>query len=252
MRDLKNIEIIPLYSRIAYSLKHKILSGQFEPGRKLRSEERMAEFYGVSRITIRTALSHLENEQLIMRNRGKGTFVSKSIPKQQAPIYKSVRDFVLNTQNSEIKPLTINTVKVGQTRIARDIRSFFSMSNEDEIAQIHRILMVDGAPRYFFENFMTPELASHITLEEIVEKKAIIRILKDNINIKLGRGESYLQAVPLDPDIAEILGYQVFDSFIRTQAFLWFHNEEPFEIGNYFIPAEYFRYKIDIDTTDFD
>jgi GntR family transcriptional regulator len=252
MADLNQKEVIPLYSRIAYSLRHKILSGQYEPGNKLLSEEGLAELFKVSRITIRTALSHLENEQLITRNRGKGTFVSENIPEQRALIYKSVRDFVLNTQNSEIKPLTIKKVKVGQTRIARDIRSFFSMSNEDEIAQIHRILLVDGAPQYFFENFMTPELASHITFQEIIEKKAIIRILKDKINIKLGRGESYLQAVPLDPDIAEILGYQVFDSFIRTQAFLWFLNEDPFEIGNYFIPAEYFKYKINIDTTDFD
>jgi GntR family transcriptional regulator len=251
MADLNQKEVIPLYSRIAYSLRHKILSGQYEPGSKLLSEEGLAELFKVSRITIRAALSHLENEQLIIRNRGKGTFVSENIPKQQARIYKNVRDFVINTQHSEIKPLNIKKVKVGQTRIARDIRSFFSMSNEDEIAQIHRVLMVEGAPRYFFENFMTPELASHITLEEIVEKKAIIRILKDNINIKLGRGEAYLQAMPLDPDVAEILGCQVFDSFTRTQAFLWFSNGDPFEIANYFIPAEYFKYKIDIDTTDF-
>jgi DNA-binding GntR family transcriptional regulator len=112
--------------------------------------------------------------------------------------------------------------------------------------------MVDGAPRAFFENFMRPDLASHITLREISEKKAIVRILKDNTRIKLGKGEGYLQALPLDPDIADSLGRQGFDYFIRTQVFLWLSNGDPFEIANYFMPAEHFKYKIDIDSTDFE
>lgn len=252
MKDIKNKEVIPLYSRIAYSLRHKILLGLLEPGSKLSSEDKLAEFYGVSRITIRTALSHLEDENLIKRNRGKGTFVSEKILIHHSSTYKSVRDFVLKTQRSGIKPLSIKNVKVGETRIVQDIRSFFNLSNEDEIAQIQRILLVDGVPRSFYENFMRPELATHITIKEISKKKAIVRILKDNTGIKLGKGEAYLQAMPLDPDIAQTLGCQVFDSFIRTQVFLWHSNGDPFEITNYFIPAEFFKYKIDIDTTDFD
>ena len=252
MKNNKNREVIPLYSRIAYSLRHKILSGQLEPGSRISSEDQLAEFYGVSRVTIRMALSQLENENLINRNRGKGTFVSQNIKIHYAPIFKSIRDFVLKTQGSDIKPLTIKNVKVSETRIAHDIRSFFNLSNEDEIGQIQRVLMVDGAPRAFYENFMRPELAFHITPEEIFKKKAIVRILKDHAGIKIGKGEAFLQAMPLDPDIAKILGCQIFDSFVRTQVFLWLSNGDPFEIANYFIPAEYFRYKIDIDTKDFD
>jgi DNA-binding GntR family transcriptional regulator len=252
MKNIKNKGVIPLYSRIAYSLRHKILSGQLEPGSKISSEDQLAEFYGVSRITIRMALSHLEEENLISRNRGKGTFVSQSVPIHHSTIYKSVRDFSLKTQRSTIKPLSIKNVKVGETRIAHDIRSFFNLSNEDEIAQIQRILMVDGAPRAFFENFMRPELASFITEKEIFKKKAIVRILKDKTQLTLGKGEAYLQALPLDPDIAHSLGRQVFDTFIRTQVFLWQANGEPFEIANYFMPAEHFKYKLDIDATGFD
>jgi len=251
MKIIADREVVPLYSRIAYSLRHKILSGQMEPGSKLPGEEKLAEFYGVSRITLRMALSHLEAEKLISRTRGKGTFVAENIPIHESTLYKRVRDFVLKTQRSEIKPLSIRTIKVGETRIAHDIRFFFNLSNEDEITQIQRILIVDGAPHAFFENFMEPGLASFITEEEIFKKKAVVRILKDSTQLNLGKGEAYLQAMPLDPDIAHFLGRQTFDYFIRTQVFLWHANGEPFEIANYFMPAEHFKYKIDLDTTDF-
>ena len=231
-------------------MRNKILSEQYEPGRKLLSENSLAEHYGVSRITIRESLSHLEREGLISRSRGKGTFVSEEIQVKKHTVYTSLRDIVSTTRKSQIKPLGIQTVKVGQTSIARDIKNFFGLSNEDPIAQIHRVLMHDGDPVHLFENFMSVELASHVTLDDIVEKKAIIRILQDNIGLKIGRGEMYFEAMQADPEVAGILDCQVFDPFIRLQLYLYFPNGDPFEIVNYFMRAEDFKFRIPIDTAD--
>ncbi|MBW2093207.1 MAG: GntR family transcriptional regulator [Deltaproteobacteria bacterium] len=252
MKGFTNKEVIPLYSRIASILRNNILAGKYAPGSKLLSEEGLSAHFGVSRITIRQSLSRLEREGLIRRSRGKGTFVAEMIPKKRQSIYTSLLDIVNNVQSSEIKPLGIRKVKVGQTRIADELRTFFGLSNEDLIAQIHRIPMGEDTPFQLFENFMPLELASHITLEDIVEKKAIIRILQDKIGLKIGKGEMYLEAISADPEMAEILGCQIYDSFIRAQVFFWLANGDPFEIVHYFMQAEHFKYKIDIDMKDFD
>lgn len=240
-------KIIPLYGRIASVLRNKIFSGQYEPASRLPSEEGLAELFGVSRITIRGAFSQLERENLIVRNRGKGTFVSERIPKIRQPTYTSVRDIVLSIQKSEIKPLDIKEMRVGETGIARDLQQFFGVSNEDEVARIRRVLMFDGAPLHFLENFLSTDTARHIMLEEIAEKKSIIRILQDNINLRIGRGEVYLQWMPAEPHMAEILGCQVFDPYIRVQLLYWFSGGKPFQITNFFMRAEYFKYKINMD-----
>ncbi|MBW2621432.1 MAG: GntR family transcriptional regulator [Deltaproteobacteria bacterium] len=251
MQAHSNKEIIPLYSRITSSLRNDILNGRYEPGFKFPREEKLAKEFNVSRITIREALALLERESLINRHQGKGTFVSEKIPKIRRPICTSLSDIVNSTQQGKIKPLGIWTVKVGDTSIASDIRTFFGLTNEDPITKIHRVLMRDGAPLHFFENYMQPELASHITLEDIAKKKAIIRILQDKIDLKIGRGEMYIEAIQADPEIARILDCQVFDPFVRVQVYLYFPNGDPFEIVNYFIRAEYFKFKTDIDTIDF-
>jgi GntR family transcriptional regulator len=57
-------------------LKERIVSGAFEEGR-IPSETELAADLGVSRTTIRDALSRLENEGTIYRKQGAGTFVNE-------------------------------------------------------------------------------------------------------------------------------------------------------------------------------
>lgn len=56
-------------------LKDRILEGQFAGGR-MPSESDLAAQLGVSRATVRSALSRLENEGVIVRKQGSGTFVN--------------------------------------------------------------------------------------------------------------------------------------------------------------------------------
>jgi DNA-binding GntR family transcriptional regulator len=61
-------------------IRNKILSGRLEASGRLPSEDELTRHFRVSRITIRSALSHLQNEGLIVRNYGRGTFVAEDIP----------------------------------------------------------------------------------------------------------------------------------------------------------------------------
>ena len=251
MKFPENKETIPLYSRIASSLRSKILSGQYEPKAKIPSEEELSEYFDVSRITIREALSHLEKEGLVNRHRGKGTFVSEKIPKQKHTIFTSLLDMVNFTLKSRIKPAGMWTLKVGETNIANEIKAFFNLSNDDLIAKIHRVVISNGSPLHLYQNFMLPEMAAHITNKDILRKKAIIPILEEKADLKIGQGEMFIDAIPADPEVAKVLGCQIFDPFVRLQVCIRLADGKPFEIVNYFMRAEHFRFRIDIDTIDF-
>ncbi len=64
------------YERVKGDLQHKISSKVLTVGTRLVSERDMAIEYGVSRITIRRALSKLESLDMIYKVPGKGAFVS--------------------------------------------------------------------------------------------------------------------------------------------------------------------------------
>ena len=65
----------PLKTRLHRELKERIADGHYPSGIQLPSEAELVERYGVSRSTVRSALSALEAEGLIVRRWGVGTFV---------------------------------------------------------------------------------------------------------------------------------------------------------------------------------
>lgn len=60
-------------------LREAIRAGTMKPCERLSGETRLAQKFNVSRVTVREALDSLEQEKLIKRVQGKGTFVSENI-----------------------------------------------------------------------------------------------------------------------------------------------------------------------------
>ena len=69
------MEKYSLYQQLADSLRDKIYEGKYAFGDKLPSERSLAEKFGISHLTVRKALAILEEEGMLLRVQGKGTFV---------------------------------------------------------------------------------------------------------------------------------------------------------------------------------
>lgn len=69
-----NINDKAKYIILIDSIKNDIISGKIKPGDKLPSENKLAEKFGMSRHTVRKALSILENDGYVSAEHGRGTF----------------------------------------------------------------------------------------------------------------------------------------------------------------------------------
>lgn len=65
------------YHTLKESLKNDILSGVYQPGDKMPSENQLVQEYDLSRHTVRKALSIPEEEGYIIAVHGKGTFCTE-------------------------------------------------------------------------------------------------------------------------------------------------------------------------------
>lgn len=73
------------YNRVAATLRDQILSGSWDGRHQLPTERELCAEFQTSRITIRRALQILEDEQLVERHQGVGTFI-KSNPERKIPL----------------------------------------------------------------------------------------------------------------------------------------------------------------------
>lgn len=70
---------IPPGSDLAARLRERIRTGGYALGAALPTERELARQFGISRGTVRLALRTLEREHLIVRQQGRGTFVTSSL-----------------------------------------------------------------------------------------------------------------------------------------------------------------------------
>jgi GntR family transcriptional regulator len=70
----------PLYMQLADAIAAEIASGELAPDRPIPSENRLADEYGVARLTARRSAQELRERGLIITVRGKGSFVAKQPP----------------------------------------------------------------------------------------------------------------------------------------------------------------------------
>lgn len=71
------------YVQLFERLKEEIAKGVYRGGEKIPGENELAEQYGMSRQTVRQALSMLEQELLIERRQGSGTYVRENAPRRK-------------------------------------------------------------------------------------------------------------------------------------------------------------------------
>lgn len=71
-----------MHARIRAELEARIRSGEWQPGTRLPTEAELRREYGVSRITVQRAVGDLAQAGLVVRYRGRGTFVARVASEQ--------------------------------------------------------------------------------------------------------------------------------------------------------------------------
>ena len=66
----------PKYTELVNWIQEQIASKKFLPGQKIYSENRLKDMFQVSRQTVRHAIAILEEEGVLIRKRGSGTYIN--------------------------------------------------------------------------------------------------------------------------------------------------------------------------------
>jgi GntR family transcriptional regulator len=125
------------------AIKERIVADEFDDGR-IPSETVLADELGVSRTTIRDALSRLENEGVIYRKQGAGTFVNRPGLQINSRL-EEIWSYEAVLQDHGYTPSTrILDVRVGPagTQLANDL----SLSPEDPVVVVEKLFLEDEEP----------------------------------------------------------------------------------------------------------
>ena len=100
----------PKYLELANWIKNQIETGELLPGQKLYSENRLSEMFGLSRETVRHAIALLEQDQILMKVRGSGTYITENLSGENPAKRKRIA-VIMTYLDGYIFPRTIRAIE---------------------------------------------------------------------------------------------------------------------------------------------
>jgi DNA-binding GntR family transcriptional regulator len=202
----------PLYSVVASRAHEHITSGEWREGDRLPPERRLCQDFGVSRATLRQALSELEDRGLITRHQGRGTFVAR--PRSQLPIIGvfSIRD-AMEARGLE---MTTRVLGVEVVEASRQLAAELVCLPGDPIVAIERLRIGDGEPLVLDTAHLRAELFPGLEAIDF-EQRSLYHALETDYGRTIAAAQETLEPVILTAHECRLLGVPAHTTALLTR-----------------------------------
>jgi GntR family transcriptional regulator len=192
---------LALYHRIYMVLREKLLDGTFKEGEALPSETTLAEMYGVSRVTIRMTLKNLQDDGLISREHGRGTF--PRVLAEPGPAMLDLQGFMNNLtqfgQRTTGHVLSFDYVVPPPT-----IALIFNLPAEKIVQRAMRVLSHRLGVFAFVTTYVREEIGRTFTRADLECGPLLPLLLRAGVCV--GRADQTVTAKSADAKVSELLG----------------------------------------------
>lgn len=216
---------IPYYIQLIDVLKGQINSGGWQIGDQIPSEPDLCETYGVSRTVVRQALRELELEGLIIRRKGKGTFVAK--PKISESLAQKLTGFYQDMVERGHQPvsqvLCQEVVPAGEK-----VASYLDIEPGTRVIDIKRVRSVNDEPIVLVTSYLPYELCPRLA-ETDLTNQSLYAFLENECGIMIAYGRRSIEAVAAKKDEAKLLHIAVGAPLILLDSVSYLEDDTPIE-----------------------
>lgn len=202
----------PLSVRVARELRQQ-LDREYISGGKLPSEPELASRLGVSRGTVRQAMTILEREGVIYRRQGSGTFVNKYVLRIRTRAeYAYEFSEMLRIAGYEA---SIRAISVEHLPLPQDIAVQLDTAQEIPALFVRKLFLADGQPAIFCEDILPEDQICGEYAEAELKEHPIFNFLKERCgqHIDLVRTELIPQIA--DESLAALLEIEAGKPLLR-------------------------------------
>lgn len=209
----------PLYHQLYKLLHDAIIEGVIPNGAKMPTEKKLAAAFDVSHITARRAMDELALKGMVLRQRGRGSFVDHHFHPDpiHAPLKRLMRSLEHNGSETTTKVLSKDF-----TAPPEKISSLFKIETDDELFFMIRIRLDEGVAFAHYTSW-TRGLDPDLTIEEI-ENTPRIKLFSDQ-NIEVVRMDHTISATAASPEVAEALKVEVGKPLMKLEHIFFDSND---------------------------
>ncbi|MEE3678227.1 GntR family transcriptional regulator [Bacillus safensis] len=214
---------IPMYHQIMENLKKQIEDGTLAPDTLIPSEREYAERFGISRMTVRQALSNLVNEGYLYRQKGKGTFVSRK--KFEQPL-QGLTSFSEDMRQRGLKASS-QLVDFKKTACPEHLLTALQLSTSDDVFELKRIRLANDEPMAIETSYIPERFAGDLTKEHLTG--SLYEYIETHTGHVIAHAKQELEANVASKEEAHLLSISAGDPVLSITRTTFFQQDVPFE-----------------------
>ena len=217
---------VPLYYQLMNLIKREIHSGILKEGDMIPSESQLCAKYGVSRSTVRQALNQLVEENLIIRRRGKGSFIaSRKLHRNLSYLYSFTEDMLAMglTPHSKVLEKTIIDAP-------SDILNLLDMpAGKTQVFKLTRLRMANNEPLLLETTYIPLHLCPDIVNEDF-SSASLYSVLRTKYNLDPHKAIETYESIKLSKEVAGLLGCKKSTTAFNIQRIAYLDTDIAFEL----------------------
>jgi len=229
---------IPIYTQLEEAIQEKIRKKEYLPGEELPTERELTELFGVSRMTIRQAISNLVHKGILFKIRGKGTFVSKEVIDKKLEIESFSDDMIKRgfLPGSKI-------IKFEKINPSEEIKKKLELLQGEKIYFLNRLRLANNEP-IAIEYCYLPEKFYPNIIKYNMTNCSLYTIMKEEYNIHFNYMKQSMRALNLVKIDAEMLIGKRKGVGLISERLMYNIEEVPIEFTKTIYNAERYTFNI--------
>lgn len=192
---------LPLYVELAHSLRGAIVEGEWAPGERLPAESALAASNQVSVMTMRQALSALQQEGLVVRHQGRGTFVANMRRRAQLRL-------AIPIDTAAAGSLRVRLLSAERADRPEYILSLLGVASGGTVARVRRVRFAGSQPVSYAVSYIPDWMGVELGRAEL-EEPLLFDVLEKQEGVRFERADQVVEATVADRDVASILEISV-------------------------------------------
>ena len=233
---------VPFYFQLAELIQQEISSGRWPGGARVPSEPELCEHYGLSRTTVRQALSRLGQRGLINRLKGQGTFVARA--ETGMWLLQSSGGFFQEEVDRFGRTVTSRILRAERGVLPAWACDALELPSGASGATLERLRFVDGDVAMYVINHL-PEGLAEAALEITNPNESLYRRLRERAGVEPHGGRRALEAVAAEERLAEMLELRAGAPVALIQSTTWDADLRRFDCYRAWLRTD--RTRIDIE-----
>ena len=229
-----------LHRQLFLVLRDQIARGAYVQGDVIPPEDALCEKFGVSRITVRRAITDLEQLGIVEKRQGRGTYV-RAVPR---PLRTHATLGLLDSLTKAARETEVRVLRVEVLAVPPAVGAALGLADGEFAVHAVRLRSAGSTPLMVTDAWVPERVGRKVTAAAL-QKHALFEILM-NEGVKFGRVVQEVTAVSADPELASLLQVDIGSPLLRMLRILYDRRKLPVQHLVIHVTSERSRILMDV------